>query len=99
LLDVDCFEGTVESHILECNVFDASVVRSGGNRADCHAYSVDYFDVARYDILSALSDFASTIHGLNSDCVVEVGNLDALNQDVLSRRVNTVSVQGERWEF
>ena len=71
----------MESHILESNVFYAGVVRSGGNRADCHAYSVDYFDVACYDIFSALSDFSRAVHGLNSDGVVEVGNLDALNQD------------------
>jgi len=99
LLDINSFEGSVESHIMECNVVYASEVTSGGNRADCHTYSVFYLDIAHVDIFSALRVIASFVHGLHSDGIVEVCNLDALDKDVLSRRVDAVSVEGKRWEF
>jgi hypothetical protein len=89
----------VESHILECHVFDTGEVRSGGNCAYCHPYSINHLNVTHYDIFSTLSDSASVVHRFNSNSVIKIGNLDALNQEVLSRRVNTVSVQWESWNF
>lgn len=99
LLDVDCFEGAVESHICERDVFDAGEVRSGGNCANCHPNSINNLNVSHHNIFSALSDSTSVVHRLNSYSVIEIGNLDAFNQEVLSRRVNTISVKWESWDL
>jgi len=99
LLDINSFERTFKSHILKSNVFYASEITSGGNGTDCHTNSVGHFDIAHEDIFRALSKLTSLVHRLHSDGIVEVCDLDTLDEDVLTRWVNTVSVERKRREL
>jgi len=99
LLDINSFERTFKSHILEGNVFHASEIASGGNGTDCHTNSVGYFDIAHKDIFRALSKLTSLVHRLHSYGIVKVCDLDTLDEDVLTRWVNSVSVERKRREL
>ena len=92
LLDIDCFERMVESYILECDIFDAVKARARSDCSNCHPYSEKYLKVAYHDILRALGQLSSFVHWLYRDSVIEIGDLHALNQDVLPRGVDAVSV-------
>jgi len=89
----------VESYILECDVFDTGKTRARSDCSNRHPYSKKYLKVAHHDIFRALSQLAVLVHWLYSDSVVEIGDLHALNQDVLPRGVNAVSVQSVGWHL
>ena len=87
----------VESNIGECHVAHACIRVSGRDRANCHANTKVNFDISNDDIFGTLRNRIGIVRGFDCDCVVVVGNFDALNQDVLGSRVNTISIKWVGW--
>ena len=55
------------------------------------------FEISNDDIFRTLRNRIGIVRGFDCNCVVVVGNFDALNQDVLGSRVNTISIEWVGW--
>ena len=86
----------VQLTVFESDVANTSVRIIRGNRPNREANTPPDVHVSDKDVLCAW-DWVSLITRFNSDCVIKVSNVDALNQNVTSRRVDSISVKRKSW--
>lgn len=98
ILNIDSLERMVTLDVEELDIAHAAIICMGDNRADSHTNTEPYVTVANYDVLRALGILVSRIQGFDGDGVIIVGDVNALNQNVLSCRVNSIGVQSVGWE-
>lgn len=79
--------------VREGHVADAVVFLGLNKGADCHADAEVDIAVAHHNVLRALSDLVLFVARLDRHGVVVVCNVEAFNEDVLSVRVNAISVE------
>ena len=94
-LDVDSLDRVVELMVEELDVANADVVVVCRDRADCQTNTIVDITVPHNDILRALGILTLLGGAFDGDSVVEVGDVEALNQNVSAGRVYSVSVQRE----
>lgn len=88
----------VEHVVQELHVAHACILIGWRDRADRHSHAVPNVAVAHNQILRALRVSIVLSRSFDSDSVVEVGDVEALNQDVFACYVDTVRVQWEHGE-
>jgi len=94
-LNIDRFDRVVRNNVSEGNVSDASIVGARRNGTNSHTNTKDNFGVLNENILSAIGNLIVAVTGLDSNSIIEVGDLNIVDMDVLTSRVNTVSVKRE----
>ena len=62
------------------------------NRADSHTNTKGDITVSDQDILRASGNNSILGGWLHSNCIIEISDLDALNQDVGTCRIDSISV-------
>jgi len=85
----------VHCNVGKSDVSNAMVIVRRWDGSDCHSDSIVDNTVTNYDVFSASCNLSSFASRLDSDSVVKIGNVNALNCDVRSRRINSISVERE----
>ena len=88
----------VELVVQELDVASAAILRVWNNGANSHSDSEPYIAVTHDDILGALRILTVLVHVLDSYSIIIISDIQSLNQDVLSTWVDSVCVQGVRWQ-
>ena len=57
-----------------------------------------YVAVSDNDVFGAIRENILRAQGLDRHCVIEILDSDILNQDVFSRGVDSICVEGEKWD-
>ena len=86
----------VQLTVFKSHVANASVLIIRGYRPNRETNTPPNVHVSDKDVLRAW-DWVSLIARFDSYCVIKVSNVNALNQNVTSRRVDSISVKWEGW--
>ena len=98
VLNIDRLERMVTLDVEELDVTHATIICMRDNRADSHTDTEPNVTVANNDVLRALGVDVLGIQGFDGDSVIIVGDVNALNQNILSCRVDSIGVQSVGWE-
>ena len=87
-------EGVIELVVQELDITCAAICSVRYYGANCHSNSKPNVAVTHDDVLRALCILTVPVHIFDSNSVVIVSDIQSLNQNVLSTRVDSVSIEG-----